>query len=246
MRIPRIYTDQPLTVGSEIVPEPEATRHLIQVLRLRVGSDLALFNGDGHDYSAELIEADKKSCRVSIQQQGEKEPPQPLDIELAIGISKGERMDFALQKAVELGVSHFSLLTTERTVVRLSAERLQKRLDHWRKIIIGACEQSGRRYIPKISSHGQLQPWLESIPDNLFGLVLDHQSGISLCDLKPPQNRQKISLLIGPEGGLSTTEVDAAATAGYQRTRLGPRVLRTETAPLAATAAIQALWGDFC
>jgi len=246
MRTPRIYTNQPLTAETEIELEAEAARHLLQVLRLRIGNELTLFNGSGHDYAAVLVESGKKHCRVEVRHQGEKEAAQPLDIELAIGISKGDRMDFALQKAVELGVSHFTLLTTERSVVRLSPERLQKRLDHWRKIIIGACEQSGRRYIPEISSHEQLHSWLQATSDNLFGLVLDHRAESSLRSLQPPGDGQKISLLVGPEGGLTTAEVNAAAAAGHQRIRLGPRVLRTETAPLAATAAIQTLWGDYC
>jgi 16S rRNA (uracil1498-N3)-methyltransferase len=245
MRIPRIYTNQTLTPGGEIDLESEAARHLVQVLRFRCGSMLTLFNGDGFDYNAELLIADKRKCRIKIRLRGEPEPPLPLNIELAIGISKGERMDFAVQKAVELGISCISLLLTERSVVRLSALRLEKRMDHWQKIVIGACEQSGRKRIPEIRTVGRLENWFATTSRKNIGLVLDHRAESTLASLKHPISQQAISLLVGPEGGLTEDEVVAATKLGFIPIRLGPRILRTETAPLAAVSAIQTLWGDF-
>ena len=245
MRIPRIFTQQALAADSEIALEPAACRHLTQVLRLRKGDGLILFNGIGLDYPAVLLNAGKRHCRVVVHPPGPMEPPQPLNIELAIGISKGERMDFALQKAAELGVSRLIPLITEHCVVRLSQERLEKRMQHWRGVVIGACEQSGRRRIPENLPAGNLTDWLSDKADQGLCLVLDHRADNTLASLRPPTQGQTVSLLIGPEGGLSENEMELARKSGFNAVRLGPRILRTETAPLAAIAAIQMLWGDF-
>ncbi len=239
----RIYTGQPLQPGSELVLEPGPARHLAQVLRLKPGASIILFNGDGHDYCARLDEISRRATRAQVESRLEPaEGPACLQIHLAIGISKGERMDFAIQKAVELGVSTITPLITERCVVRLPGERQAKRLQHWQQVIIAACEQSGRRRIPTLNPVAELPGWLGAAnPQN--GLLLDHRATQALHELEPL--RGEVTLLIGPEGGLSADERAQASGRGFNGVRLGPRVLRTETAPLAAIAAIQTLWGDF-
>lgn len=223
--------------------EESPARHLVQVLRLKAGAAITLFNGDGHDYSAHLEEASRRTTRAKVDQRLEPaEAPAALPIHLAIGISKGERMDFAIQKAVELGVADITPLITERCVVRLPNDRQEKRLQHWQQVIIAACEQSGRRYIPALNNAMKLTDWLRSRTPS-GGLLLDHRAEHALHELEPPKG--EVALLIGPEGGLSADERTRAAAAGFTGVRLGPRVLRTETAPLAAIAAIQTLWGDF-
>jgi 16S rRNA (uracil1498-N3)-methyltransferase len=164
----------------------------------------------------------------------------PLDIHLAIGISRGERMDYALQKAVELGVGRITPLFTERAQVELAGARLQRRQDHWRGIIIGACEQSGRRRLPRLSEMASYQHWLASHEGG--GLLLDPEAPQALAGIADPGS--VVTLLVGPEGGLSPRERTLARARGFQGVQLGPRILRTETAPLAAIAIIQALWGD--
>ncbi len=239
----RIYTGQPLQPGVAVILEESPARHLTQVLRLKAGAEIILFNGDGHDYSAHLDEVSRRTTSAQVDRRLEPaEAPATLRIHLAIGISKGERMDFAIQKAVELGVADITPLLTERCQVRLPGERQEKRLQHWRQVIIAACEQSGRRYIPTLNHVMDLNEWLRHwiAPG---GILLDHRAEHALHELEPPKG--EVTLLIGPEGGLSVDERTQAAAAGFTGVRLGPRVLRTETAPLAAIAAIQTLWGDF-
>ena len=242
MRIPRIYTEQPLTPGREFTLEERAARHLIQVLRLKREADLILFNGDGREYPAQLTVASKQLVRAKTLGASEPEADPPLAIHLAIGISKGERMDFTLQKAVELGVSGITPLFTQRSVVRLQGERLEKRMQHWHNVVIAACEQSGRRRLPQLLTACTLAEWLPTHSDRCR-ILLDHRATNTLPELSPPE--LAIQLLIGPEGGLSEEERNLAAATGFQGVHLGPRVLRTETAPLAAISAIQVLWGDF-
>lgn len=251
MRINRIYTAGPLGLGAELDLEPRAARHVVQVLRLGAGDEIVLFGGDGRDYRA-LISSAARGGGVSarVLDRGEPEPEPPLSITLAIGISKGERMDWVLQKAVELGVSTLIPLFTERSVVRLDAARLDKRMQHWQGIVIAACEQSHRRRLPALVPALRAAAWLEQLPppasdhEAASRLMLDHRSPVAMPSLSPPAGGA-VSLLVGPEGGLSPQEREAAAARGFRGVRLGPRVMRTETAPLAAIAAIQSLWGDF-
>lgn len=242
MRIPRCYIDHTLATG-DILELPEGTaRHIAQVLRMRSGETLRLFNGqDGRDYSAELVDISKRAVRVRIETADEPQPPTTLGIQLAIGISKGERMDFVLQKSTELGVSEIIPLFTERSVVRLSEERMAKRLEHWQGVITSACEQSGRAWLPHLYQPHTLEEWLSK--KRPATLLLDHRAAHTLVER--PQPHGEIALLIGPEGGLAATEREMAIGLGCNGIRLGPRILRTETAPLAAIAAIQTLWGDF-
>lgn len=222
--------------------EPAASRHLAQVLRLGGGDELILFNGDGHDYQARIEAPARDGACIRVGAPSEPEPPPPLRVLLALGVSKGERMDFALQKAVELGVYAVQPLWTERSVVRLRDERLHKRIRHWQGVIVAACEQSGRRHLPELAEPLRLADWLGRTPCG--GLLLDHRCDRPLTALPAPGDGG-VTLLVGPEGGLARGERDAAMGCGFTGIRLGPRVLRTETAPLAAIAAMQVLWGDF-
>ena len=245
MGLCRIYSPQALAAGMELALAPAACRHLTLVLRLREGAPLVLFNGNGRDYPAFLIETSKGHCTVRVEQEGEPEPPIPLEISLALGISKGERMDFAMQKAVELGVARIIPILTERSTPQQNPERQQRKLAHWQNIIISACEQCGRRRLPELMAPQTIESLLRQVDDQQLSLLLHPDGAGSLADLDRPPVGAKILLLIGSEGGLSPTEIAGAQTAGFQAIRLGPRVLRTETAPLATIAAIQALWGDF-
>ena len=221
------------------LPAP-AVQHLVQVLRLRAGNQLILFNGDGHDYPAEVLGANRHRVEVRLGEPGPPEPPLALLVHLGIGISKGERMDFALQKAVELGVAEITPLFAGRAVVRLEGDRLAKRLDHWQGVMIAACEQSGRRRLPTLNPAQPLATWLSL--NHPSPLLLDHRAARTLPSLAEPG--PVLTLLIGPEGGLTPAERDLAYGVGFTGVRLGPRILRTETAPLAALAIAQALWGD--
>jgi 16S rRNA (uracil1498-N3)-methyltransferase len=240
MRPHRVFVDVPLQDGRRLrLPDP-AARHLTQVLRLRAGDPFIVFNGDGRDYPAEVEKAQRTGVRVRVDAPGLEEPPLPLQVHLGLGISKGERMDFSLQKSVELGVSSIAPLFTEHSVVRLSGERLARRAVHWRGVIIAACEQSGRRRLPELHLPQGLETWLGQ--PHPSPLLLDHQGDSTLPDQEPPG--EALTLLVGPEGGLAGRERQLTRRAGFQGVRLGPRILRAETAPLAALAIVQALWGD--
>lgn len=241
MRITRIFTDQPLEANKDVVLNPSASHHL-QVLRIRPGADLVLFNGDGSNYFAQLETASKKQVQVKIISRSEPEQECPVQIHLCISISKGERMDFAIQKSIELGVSEITPLFSQHGVVNLNDERLQKRQQHWHKVMISACEQSGRCRIPLLNHAMELDKWLE-MPHSGTGLILDPRSEVRIGSLNQPGKR--ITILVGPEGGLSNAEITSAKDHGFTGISLGPRILRTETAPLATIAAIQTLWGDY-
>jgi 16S rRNA (uracil1498-N3)-methyltransferase len=242
MRIPRIYSDQLLEPDLKITLEPEAARHIIQVLRLRTGAEIELFNGDGYNYAARLESAAKKQAQAEVISRSGPEADYNLYIHLCLAISKGERMDFAIQKSVELGVSEITPLFSQRCVINLQGERLHKREQHWRKVILSACEQSGRCRVPILNSAVELPSWLETSHQGT-GLVLDPKSETGIGSIDKPAD--KITILIGPEGGLSEAEIASAKTRGFKGISLGPRILRTETAPLAAIASMQTLWGDF-
>jgi 16S rRNA (uracil1498-N3)-methyltransferase len=241
MRVPRIFTPQALNVGQQLDLQNAAQRHLVQVLRLRPGMEVTLFNGDGKEFTARLTKCTKKTAGAEILALQREEAAAPLPIHLLIGVSKGERMDFALQKSVELGVTEITPLFSERSTVRLQGERLQKRLQHWRNVTISACEQSGRCHLPQLHEPGSLESCLER-PGLQDGILLDHRATRTLPELAPPMGG--ISLLIGPEGGLSEQERNLAQARGFTAIRMGPRIMRTETAPLAAIVGIQLQWGD--
>lgn len=242
MPTPRIYLPIYLSTGSEVELDARAVGHVVRVLRLRVGDNIMLFNGDGNDYAAELVDVRKDYALCRIHNYQTRTTESPLMIELAQGISRGERMDYTIQKAVEMGVQRIIPLSTERSQVKLSGEREEKRLQHWQGIILHACEQSGRNLIPELLPVQRLDQWLNNRTAVTHTLFLDPEGSVSVGKLNAPVG--SLSLLVGPEGGLSAKERELAISGGYLRLRLGPRVLRTETAALAALAAIQAIWGD--
>ncbi len=243
MRITRVHTpDQSLSVGDCITLERDAAHYLVTVLRLRPGARVALFNAQDGELLGELLAADKKqvSVRLLEQRQGSADPVLP--VHLAVGLSRGERMDYLIQKATELGASSVTPLFTEHCEVKLDQKRTEKRLAHWQKVAVSATEQCGRCRVPDVHPPLALTDWLQADHQGLT-LVLDHcaRQGPHKSDQQP----SGITLLSGPEGGLSAEELSAAAGAGFQPAALGPRILRTETAPLAALSVIQYLWGDF-
>ncbi len=240
MRIPRIYTTQPLNKGESLELKSEAARHISRVLRMSAGRELVLFNGLGGEYPAKILLSDKKHVQVKIGDHRAHNQQSPLFIALAIAISRGERMDFICQKATELGVNKITPLSSERSEVKLKGERLEKKLQHWRQITISACEQSGRNLLPEITPLRPLTEWLPEASADCK-LVLHHRNQQTLTQMPTPSSSL---LLIGPEGGLSAQEIAAAEQQGFLALQLGPRILRTETAPLAAISLLQYLWGD--
>ena len=240
MRTPRFFTAQELACGDTIALEAGPSQHIARALRMQAGAELLLFNGQGGQYPAVLVEVDKKRVVATLGDQLLEELESPLQVHLGIAVSRGERMDWVIQKATELGVSSVTPLFTERTEVKLRGERAAKKTRHWQNIAVSACEQCGRNRLPNIAGLSELSAWLGNTAAD-HKLVLHHRAGQNDSSAASPTS---IALLIGPEGGLSEAEVDAAELAGYQSLRLGPRVLRTETAPLAALAILQAKWGD--
>ena len=239
-RVPRIFHPAPLQGQHELRLDDQAAQHVAKVLRLGTGAELVLFDGRGGQYRANILAVERREVRVRLGNFEAVEIESPLQITLAQGVSKGERMDFTIQKAVELGVSRIVPLDTERSVVNLKGERREKKMAHWQGVIISACEQCGRNHLPELLPWQGLSQWLERGPDGQ-GLLLDHRAPTGLADLGELRD---ITLLIGPEGGLAPQEREQAYLAGYQGLRLGPRVLRTETASLAAIAVLQARLGD--
>ncbi|MGM0766578.1 MAG: 16S rRNA (uracil(1498)-N(3))-methyltransferase [Pseudomonadota bacterium] len=241
MRIPRIYTDSALHEGATADLDEQAAQHVGRVLRMQPGQELRLFNGDGNDYPATITSASKKNVEVRVGAAEANATESALEIVLGQSLSKGDRMDYAVQKAVEMGVTRIVPLTTERCDVKLKGDREDKRLRHWQSVAISAAEQCGRARVPEISPVMALEQWFEDTADCDLRLVLHHRTGQSLESLRKPA---RMALMIGPEGGLSAEEITAAEGAGFLPVALGPRVLRTETAPVAAIALCQWLWGD--
>lgn len=240
MRTIRIYTPQTLTAGTDCALDASPSHHLATVLRARLDQAVELFNGDGNCYTARITAIGKKAVTVAIGDCMPTHNESPLQIELGIGISKGDRFDFVLQKSTELGVTAITPLITERTEVRLDHERAGKKLEHWRQVIISACEQSGRNLVPVLNPIRKLSDWAGTC-DAPQKFVLHHRAERSPAAATNPR---RVALLIGPEGGLNSDEIAGAEKAGFDAWRLGPRVLRTETAPLVAITALQWMWGD--
>ena len=241
MRIPRVFSPQTMAIGDCIELEAGAARHLTSALRMSSGQLVTLFNGHGGEYTAELVEAKKGKATVRITEFDKADRESNLSIHLAIGISRGERMDLIVQKATELGVSEITPLFTERCEVKLSGDRLDKKVNHWQQVAISACEQCQRNSLPSINAPVKIDQWQVNC-DASLKLVLHHRTDQSLSDMPPPSGQ--VALLIGPEGGLSEREIEQAISLGFSPLALGPRVLRTETAPLAAISILQSLWGD--
>jgi RNA methyltransferase, RsmE family len=243
MQIPRIYLPQTLIAGTTVTLDPGATKHVRRVLRLKPGAALILFNGAGCAYRSMIERIDRESVRVAIGAPQSTELESPLQLTLALGVLRGERMDYAIQKAAELGVTRIIPLVTERCVIRLDAARSEKRTHHWRSIVASACEQCGRNRLPDVAPLRGLRDWLGEAGGSLR-LVFHPGDGARLAELE--QASGQVRMLIGPEGGFSPEEIQAVRDAGFRCIRMGPRTLRAETAAIAAIAALQCLWGDLC
>lgn len=241
---PRFYCPLALEPGSKVDLPSGSAHHAARVLRLKPGDPVVLFTGQGGEYRAWIAKIGKSGVIVQIGPWSETEREAPLKISLAQALPGGEKMDFILQKAVELGISAIQPLECKRSVVRLSGERAKKKAEHWRNVVIAACEQCGRNRLPPVFPILQLAKWLEHSGLSLeLRIVLSPGAKVGLRDMTRPN--AKVTLLVGPEGGFAPEEQRAAETAGFLPVSFGPRILRTETAALAALAAMQALWGDF-
>ena len=238
MRLSRFFIDAPLALGQHQLPEAQA-HYIGRVLRHALGDAVQLFDGSGQEFLGELIEVGKKTVQVELRESFTGLAESPLRIHLGQGLSRGERMDWAIQKASELGANEISPILSERCEVRLKDERADKRMAHWRQIAISACEQCGRSVIPLIHPPISLADWLLQVEAELK-LVL-HPVAEPWASHASPGS---LAMLIGPEGGLTDAEVEQAKGAGFHAARLGPRVLRTETAPVVALSVAQQLWGD--
>lgn len=238
MRLSRFFIDAPLSLGRHELPEAQA-HYIARVLRHDVGDAVQLFDGSGREYRGKLVEVGKKRVCVELGESLDGLPESPLHIHLGQGLSRGERMDWAIQKATELGVAQITPIVSARCEVRLKDERADKRMAHWRQVAISACEQCGRSVLPLIHAPLELGAWLGQVEAELK-LVL-HPVAEPWVSHSPPRS---LAFLIGPEGGLSDAEVEQARASDFHAARLGPRVLRTETAPVVALAVAQQLWGD--
>ncbi|SHH79145.1 16S rRNA (uracil(1498)-N(3))-methyltransferase [Ferrimonas marina] len=241
MRVPRIYQPGPLAAGQTLSLEDDAANHVGRVLRMQPDQTLILFNGEGSQYPATILSADKRQVQVRIDQQQQQDIESPLDLHLGQVISRGDKMEFTIQKAVELGVASITPLWSERCGVKLSGDRLDKKIRQWQKIATAACEQCGRNRVPTVYPVTKLNDWMAQPFDGLK-LNLHPRAQYSINTL--PQPVTALRLLIGPEGGLSPEEIDGAAEQGFTDILLGPRVLRTETAALTAITALQVRFGD--
>jgi 16S rRNA (uracil1498-N3)-methyltransferase len=243
MRTIRHFVEAALEPGARIVLPEDAVAHLVRVLRLGVGDSVVLFNGDGADYTAEITSVAKKSAEAQVLARRVVDNESRLHLTLIQGIARGEKMDLILQKATELGVARIVPVVTERTEVRLDGERSAKRMQHWRGVVVAACEQSGRARLPQLLEPQNLANFIAGDgPGRRFLLDPASEQGIAQAAIAA---EARVSLLIGPEGGLSERDQLVARAGGYEGLRLGPRILRTETAGLAAIVAINALYGDW-
>ncbi|MFA5665202.1 MULTISPECIES: 16S rRNA (uracil(1498)-N(3))-methyltransferase [Pseudomonadota] len=240
MRVSRFYLDAPLAEGEQLL-DGDLAHYVGRVLRLGPGAPVQIFNGSGQEWPGEVLEAGKRQVRIALAAPVAGLAESPLQVHLGQAMSRGERMDWAIQKAVELGVAQITPLVTERCEVRLQGERADKRQQHWQQVAISACEQCGRSRVPVVNAPMALTDWMSNLQAELK-LVLHHRTEQELGSLARPTS---LGLLIGPEGGLSAAEISQAEAAGFQAARFGPRVLRTETAPVVALSIAQQLWGDF-
>ena len=239
----RLHVAGSYGAGSDMTLGSEQARYLGRVLRLRVGDDLLVFDGEGSEFQATITKMDKTSITVRVGEKTHTSAESPLRVHLVQGISRGERMDFIVQKATELGVKRITPVLAEFGVVKLDADRAAKRREHWHRVAISACEQCGRARVPLIDAPIRLKTWFGSRPQQVDSdIILKPGASTPLRRIGSPVT--KICLLIGPEGGFSRTEYEDAEVAGFQAVSLGPRVLRTETAATASIAILQSEWGD--
>ena len=242
MRVPRFYVPQPFAVGQEFTLPDTTFRHAVQVLRLGVDEPLILFNGEGGEYLAQISNVSKRSASVLIDKFSAIDTESPVHLTLVQAVIKPDKMDFALQKAVELGVNTIQPLITQRSVVRIGKEQVDKKLQHWEGIVVAACEQSGRTRMPTVQAPLTLERWLET-PFAGTRLILA-PGDFPRINALPSDLPTPIALLIGPEGGFTDEEVETCVQAGVMPVSLGPRILRAETASSAALALLQHRFGD--
>ena len=239
----RAWVDLSLAPGARLTLPDSAAAHLVRVLRLREGDACVLFNGDGHDYGARLAETGKRGAVAEVLEARRLDNESSLRVMLVQGIARGEKMDLVLQKATELGVARIVPVDAERTEVRLDGERLRKRMEHWRGVVASACEQSGRARVPAVDAPVAIDRIAGHVGDATVRLCLDPEGDCTLSGLGIAADAT-VALAIGPEGGWSPRDRELLRAAGFRGLRLGPRILRTETAGLAAIAALQAAYGD--
>lgn len=243
MRRNREYIDAPLAVGARVALPDAAAAHLLRVLRLGPGDDCVLFNGDGFDYDCRIVAADRRGGEAEVLAARRAGSESPLRIVLLQGVARGEKMDWILQKATELGVSGFVPVNSERSEVRLDGARAGKRLAHWQGVVASACGQSGRAVVPPVAAPVALAAAVAGLPADALKLTLDPMAEAAVRGLADPRGRCVV-VAIGPEGGWSPRDRATLAEAGFEGLRLGPRILRTETAGIAAISALQAAFGD--
>ena len=243
MRLTRVYVDTPVTTGKRLVVNGSAANHITRVLRLRSGDALTLFDGSGDEFGARIEEFRKDAVVVSVDEHRTVDRESPLPLTLAQGVSRGERMDWIIQKATELGASRIVPVFTKRSVVRLDDKQAERKLQHWRAITVAACEQCGRNRLPDLAAPVD---FFDVLPDSLSRgttrLLLSPGGDLRIDDLRDLHGG--VTVLIGPEGGLDEVEQEAAIAAGFKAVRMGPRVLRTETAAIAALTILQRHFGD--
>jgi 16S rRNA (uracil1498-N3)-methyltransferase len=242
----RLYLSGELAPGRSCTLPPSQAHHAVRVLRLKRGDFVILFNGDGSEYAAVVAELSEERCTLDVTGRESVDREAPFTVTLAQAVSSGERMDYTIQKAVELGVAAIQPLASRRSVVRLSADRADRRMAHWQSVVIAACEQCGRNRVPSVLPLTCLDAFFSAStlrPGAGQRLLLTPRSARRLRDLERPG--ASVVILAGPEGGFAPEEEIAAERNGFLPVRVGPRVLRTETAAVAALAALQALWGDF-
>lgn len=243
MRMTRLFVEAHLRPDCEVELPAGAAAHAVRVLRLRPGDPLMLFNGDGREYAARLVTAATRGASVAIDSVAATDRESPLQITLVQAIARGEKMDWIIQKATELGVARIVPVATGRSEVRLDAARADKRREHWRAVAIAACEQCGRNVVPAIEASGELAAWpRETGGDRGSRWMLSPGGGTRLRDLQLPSGT--LTLAVGPEGGFDEADSSTLFDHGFRGLSLGPRILRTETAGIAALAALQALYGD--
>jgi 16S rRNA (uracil1498-N3)-methyltransferase len=240
MRISRIHVFSPLVLNDKVRLEDDASHYVRSVLRLKVGAEVLLFDDDGYEFKAELIEVTRKAVVATVKQAVKRQTESKLWVNYGLAVSRSDHMDFAVQKAVELGVGEITPLLTARSVVRMKPENMQKKITHWQRIAQNAAEQSGRCFVPKIHEPIELRAWVHQ--SDGFKILLEPSARQALGHLSPKS--QKMTVLSGPEGGFTADEIEWALATGFVAVRLGPRVLRTETAALALLTAVQLLWGD--
>lgn len=246
--MPRFFVDTPFQPGDIVTLPDEVTRH-VQVLRLQTGDAIVLFNGTGGEYSAEIVEMERRDTKVRVGPFSDVEAEPPYRLTLAQGVAGNDKMDWLIEKAVELGATRFVPLTASRSVVRLSGERAVRRQAHWQRIVQASCEQCGRNRMPEVAPAREIGAWFDSLPkapaEGELRVLLSPRASVPFAALPNDPPGGEVTLLIGPEGGLSAAEEATAREHGFVAVGLGPRILRTETAGIAVLSALAARWGGW-